>query len=112
MNAPGAMTGAPLAALTIPPAPMIGVEVLAATEPDKVPLPNRPLSDTPCKVMVALAAALDGTQVADHCPAPSGFRDTSGSPSENDAITVPLSRLLPQLSKIVNWSGVGCPTVV
>src|ERR1700722_9761841 len=112
MNAPGAITGAPLAAFRIPPFETIGVAVLAVTGPDNVPFPKRPLCDTPCKVIIALAAAFDGTHVADHSPPPSGFKGTAGSPFENEALTVPLLRLLPQLSKTVTSSGVGCPTAV
>src|SRR5580698_5453951 len=111
MNAPGAMTGAPLAALTIPPAPMIGVDVLASTEPGVVPDPTRPASDTACKVITTFAPARRGVHVAAHCPLPSEFRFTEDSPVENVALTDPLSTLFPQLSMISASSGAGCPTV-
>src|SRR5580658_5121412 len=111
MKAPGAMTDAPLAALTIPPAPMIGVEVLAATEPVSVNKPTRPVDEPACKLIVAFAAAFCGVQVAAHWPAPSGFNATGESPDENVATTAPLSSVLPQSSKICASKGTGCPTV-
>src|SRR5580658_4886981 len=109
MKTPGAMTGAPLAALTIPPAPMIGVAVLAATEPDSDNRPTRPAGEPACKLIVAFADALLGVQVAAHWPAPCGLKTTGGSPVENAATTEPLSSVLPQSSKICASNGAGCP---
>jgi hypothetical protein len=101
INEPGAITGVLLAAFTTPLELIIGVGTLAVTTPGKTPLPKRPVAETPCKVIIALVDAFDGTHVAAHCPAPRAFSSTSESPLEKEATTVPLLRLLPQLSKIV-----------
>src|ERR1017187_423114 len=95
----------------MPPAPTMGVAVLAATDPESCSIPITAFVVTAFTVTVACAAAVRGVQVPVHCPPPVPVSVNGGSPLENVATTVPVSMVWAQEPMIFTSIGTGSPTV-
>src|ERR1017187_2559966 len=95
----------------MPPAPTIGVAVLAATDPESSSIPITAFVVSAFTVAVVCAAAVRGVQVPVHWPPPVAVSVNGGSPLANVATTVPVSMEWAQESIIFTSIGTGSPTV-